>query len=136
KALAQRLHSLRDQERPQDIVVVRRLSDGKTRQVAVRQRLLRLLDDIEDHLAQLPDGPDFGLLHEDASEFLKLARSTSAIEAMSEAEKGLADLSGSRGHAEAKRAAELLEALLKKSDHFAGGLPGGNAGRWIARFAP
>jgi len=136
QTLAQRLHSLKDQERPQDVAVVRRLSDGKAQQTAQRQRLLRLLDDIEDHFAQLPDDPDFGPLREDATEFLKLARGIGAIEAMLEAEKALGDLSGGRGHASAKRAAELLESLLKKSDQFAGGAPGANAGRWIARFAP
>jgi hypothetical protein len=136
KADAERLRSLADQERPQDVAVVRRFSDGKTQQEALRQGLLRLLDDIEDHLAQLPDDPDFGPLREDATEFLKLARGIGAIEAMLEAEKGLGDLSGQRGHAGAKTAAELLEKLLKQGDDFAGGAPGRNAGRWIARFAP
>lgn len=135
KGLAERLRSLADQERPQDVAILRRLSESKAQQQGLRKALLRLFDDIEDHLAQLPDLPEFGPLREDAAEFLKLARGIGAVEAMLEAEKALGDLSGRRGHPAAQRAAELLESLLKQADAFAGD-GGRNAGRSIPRFAP
>jgi hypothetical protein len=134
KALAERLRFLDGQERPEDAAVVRRFSEGKLQQTALRERLLRLLDEIEDHAAALPELDEYQQLRKDAEDFVKAARGIGAVEAMLEAEKVLGELAGTRAHVAARQAADRLAALLEKSDDFTGGL--GDGGAWVARFAP
>src|SRR5262249_27062348 len=110
-----------------------RLRDSQAEQESIRGDLARLLEDIDDHLAQLPDDPDFEELKKSAGEFVKAARASGASEAMSETEGGLAEFNGQRGHAGAKKAADALEGLLSKCKG-EGGLAG--TGRKSLRFKP
>jgi hypothetical protein len=97
-----------------------------------REALDRLLDEIEEHISQLPEGEEYDELIQSARDFLESVRSSGASEAMIEAETGLSEFSGTRGHTGAKEAADLLEKLLSKCE----GMGAGGAASACLRFQP
>jgi hypothetical protein len=128
--LAERLKSLSGKDRPDDPTTKARMRDLQAEQQQLREDLSRLLEDIEDHLAKLPESPELEQLRSTAQEFVEGLRGSGASEAMSEAESGLAEFSGTRGGASAGRAAEILEQFLNKSEGM------GGQGRACLKFAP
>jgi hypothetical protein len=133
KSLADRLRSLKDRDRPGEPDVRARLRDFQSEQEELRGTLMRLLDDIEDHVTRLPEDPTLATFRSDALDFVKKVRASGAAEAMSDAEAGLGEFSGSRGYAGARRAADILEKFVDRA-RGGGGLMA--KGQICLRFQP
>jgi hypothetical protein len=108
------------------------MRDLEAEQSRNRTELASLLDEIEEHVTQLPDEDDYDELRQTALEFVKAVRGSGASEAMTEAEEGLRDFSGKRGHTGAKKAADILEKFLGKCQ----GMGLGGAGGACLKFQP
>jgi hypothetical protein len=114
--LADRLASLAGQDGVDDPKLKARMRDLEAEQRQIREALGNLLDDIEKHANELPDDPELADLKEGALEIAKAVRASGATEAMSSAESGLAEFSGTRGHDGAKEAADILEKFISKEE--------------------
>ena len=112
--LAERLASLKGHDGEDNPALKGRMRDLEHEQRLLREELGALLDDIEDHVARLPDEPKLKKLRETATKFVKDVRASGAASAMADAEAALAEFSGTRGHAKAKEAADILEKFLKR----------------------
>jgi hypothetical protein len=131
--LATRMKSLKDQEKPSDPATRARMRDLRDEQEEIRIALSKLLDDIEDHAAKLPDDPDLNELRDSAKKFAEDVRASGASEAMGAAEAGLGEFSGPRGHDNADKAAGILEKFIGRCDGM-GGMMG--QGMRALRFQP
>lgn len=120
RALERRLVSLKGRDKEDDPAIKRRMRDFEDEQARIREGLVQLLDDIDNHVTELPEDEALDLLRESAIEFVEQVRSSGAIEAMSEAELALTEFSGTRGYAKAKEAAEILEQFVSKAQQMAG----------------
>lgn len=114
--LEQRLQSLKDKNRVDDPVVKARMRDLQTEQQELRNMLTQILDAIEDHATRLPEDAELSELRETARDFVRDVRASGATEAMTEAEAGLAEFSGSRGHTSARQAADILEKFVERCE--------------------
>ena len=112
--LAERLASLKGHDGEDNPALNGRMRDLEHEQRLLREELGALLDDIEEHVARLPDEPKLKKLRETATKFVKDVRASGAAGAMADAETALAEFSGARGHAKAKQAADILEKFLKR----------------------
>ncbi len=112
--LEERLKALRGRDQQDDPALKARIRDLEEEQQRLHAELLQLLDDIDSHAKQLPDTDDFQELKQSAEIFASLVRNSEAPEAMSAAARALAEFSGTQAHAEAKRAADILETFLAK----------------------
>lgn len=112
--LAERLASLEDRDGDDDPALKARMRDLEDEQRALRDQLQRLLDDVEDHAARIPEEPEYQKLIDSAREFALAVRSSEAVGKMQQAETGLAEFSGSRGHESAKQAADILEQFINR----------------------
>lgn len=111
--LAERLASLKQHENPDDPSVKVRMRELEAEQRKNREDLDQLLDQIEAHAKQVPDDdPKLKELAESAQEFVESVRASGANQAMSDAETGLAEFSGKRGHGQATEAADILEKFI------------------------
>lgn len=131
--LAERLASLEGRDGEDDAALKNRMRDLELEQRKIRDDLRELLDDIEEHANRLPDDPRLEQLRQGALEFAQAVRNSGASEAMARAEAGLAEFSGTRGHANALRAADILETFLAKCSGSMG--PQGMAGQCLG-FQP
>ncbi|HEV3022117.1 MAG TPA: hypothetical protein VGX76_06605, partial [Pirellulales bacterium] len=114
--LAERLSSLAGRDREDDPALKARMRDLETEQRGLREELGRLLDDIENHAARVPDEEEFRELVATALQFADAVRSSGANESMASGESGLAAFSGTQGHAGAKQAADILEQFVKRCE--------------------
>lgn len=130
KELADRLESLRDKDGTDDPQLRARMRDLESEQYKVREDLRNLLQAIEDHIQQLPDNPEVEQLRETATMFVNGVRDSGAADAMAEAEAGLAEYSGTRGAAEARRAERILSEFIGKCQNM------GQSGASCLKFAP
>lgn len=112
--LAERLASLENRDGDDDPALKARMRDLEDEQRALRDQLQRLLDDIEDHAARIPEEPEYQKLIDSAREFALAVRSSEAVGEMQRAETGLAEFSGGRGHEGAKQAADILEKFINR----------------------
>ena len=113
--LAERLASLKDKENTDDPATKARMRELEDEQRKNREDLEELLNDIEAHAARLPDDdPKLKELADSAREFVEAVRGSGANQAMNDAESGLSEFSGKRGHGEAKNAADILEKFLSR----------------------
>jgi hypothetical protein len=133
QALADRLQSLKGQDRPEDAAVKNRMRDLQSEQQEIREALAKLLEDMEDHVARLPEDPKLDPLRKAVEAFVQDVRGSGASEAMTDAEAGLGEFNGTRGHASARKAADILEKLL---DHLEGMNGLISLGRGGLRFKP
>ena len=118
--LAERLASLKGRDGEDNPALKARMRELEEEQQQIRADLTSLLGDIEDHVERLPDEPQFDRLRQTAAKFVKEVRASGAAEAMSAAEAGLAEFSGTRGHEKAKEAADILERFIKKCSGMGG----------------
>ncbi len=112
--LAERLASLKGRDHEDDPQQKSRMRSLEAEQRRLREELSNLLDDIESHANRLPDDEKLDDLRVSALKFADDVRGSGASDAMSDAETGLADFSGSAGHEGAQRAADTLEQFLSK----------------------
>jgi hypothetical protein len=115
KGLAQRLASFKGPERAVEPGVRARMRDLQSEQQEIRSSLTRLLDDIEDHVARLPEDPKLEQFRNEALDFAKTVRLSGASEAMTEAETALGEFFGQRAHAVAGHAADILEQFIERA---------------------
>lgn len=177
KDLAERLASLKGKDSGDDPELRARMRDLEAEQFRIRERLNDLLQDIEDHIAQLPEDKEIQQLMEEldqrieelaaldenaqdektqqrrekleqrrdqlqqflegldtltetANEFVRGVRGSGAAEAMSDAESGLAEFSGTRGYEAASEAEQILLQFLSQCQSM------GEGGQACMRFAP
>jgi hypothetical protein len=112
--LAERLASLKGRDNQDDPKLKSRMRDLESEQLQLRNELNDLLADIENHVKNLPDDERLEDLRNSASEFAAAVRTSGASEEMANAEAGLAEFSGTRAHAGAVDAADILEKFLAK----------------------
>jgi hypothetical protein len=132
RELSERLASLKGHDGEDDPALKARMRDLEDEQKKIRAELDALVSDIEEHLAGLPEEEEFNELRQTAQEFVEALRECGASDAMLEAENGLAEFSGTRGHAGALEAADILEQFLEK----AGQMGEEGAGNAMRRFSP
>lgn len=132
RELAERLASLKGHDGEDDPALKARMRDLEDEQKKNHAELEALLGQIEEHLAGLPEDAEFNELRQSAQEFVEALRESGATEAMLESENGLAEFSGTRGHAGALEAAEILEKFLAK----AGQMGQEGAGNAMRGFRP
>ena len=77
----------------------------------LRNQLTDLTDKIEEDAAKLGDDEEMNKLRDMALDFAKALRESGASESMIDAEEGMGQFSGSKGHSAAEKAAEALEKL-------------------------
>jgi hypothetical protein len=131
KELADRLESLQGKEAGDDPLLKARMRDLEGEQYQIREDLKQLLDDIEDHVRQLPEEPaELQQLRESATAFVNGVRDSGAADAMADAEAGLAAFSGTRGAENAREAEQILKMFLGQSQGM-----GQNAGKCL-KFSP
>lgn len=118
--LEERMASLRDQDSQDNPDLEARLRDMETEQDQIRNNLSELLDDIDDHLLQLPDESEFEKLRQTAEKFVDALRGSGVDEAMQQAQSHLADRNATPGHDRAREAADLLEQFLSKCEAMEG----------------
>ena len=114
KDLAERLASLKGRDKEDDPALKARMRELEEEQRQIRESLDTLLRDIEEHAKMLPEQEELAELREEALKFASDVRKSGAGTAMSEAEAGLAEYSGTIGHAKAQEAAEILEQFLSQ----------------------
>ena len=115
KDLAQRMASLKGHDGEDNPSLRGRMRDLEQEQQQVRVALADLLDDIQDHATRLPDRSDLRKLRETALAFAQDVRaSEGAAPAMRSVESALSEFAGTRAHANAKEAAEILEQFLAR----------------------
>ena len=112
--LAQRMAALRGHDNEDDPALKTRMRDLEHEQRLIREELERLLGDIEDHAARLPEKPELKKLRETAQKFVKDVRASGAAEALGASEAALADFAGTRAHDKAKEASEILNRFVKR----------------------
>ncbi|QDT93656.1 hypothetical protein [Gimesia algae] len=117
--LANRLESLKGEPDTDDPILKARMRDLESEQNLLQKELIQLLSDIEEHIEMVPAEPRFEELRDSALKFVKAVRKSGATEAMTEAAQGLAEFSGTRGHAGALKAADILQKFLSQCNGMA-----------------
>ncbi len=128
--LAERMASLKGVENADDPSLKARMRDLEAEQRGLRDALNELLDDIENHARSLPDDPQLDELRKQALDFAAAVRRSPAPPEMQESESGLAEFSGTRGHAGAQAAADALEKFISQCNSM------GNQASQCLRFNP
>jgi hypothetical protein len=114
KELYERLASLKEKEHADDPKDKSRMRDMEEEQRKLREELRLVLDDIDQHLLELPDDDKYDKMRESAADFAKSVRESAAGDRMQDAEQGLADFNGQKGHGNAKEAWEILDTFVSK----------------------
>jgi hypothetical protein len=114
KELAERLASLKDKDHIEDPKTKARMRDMEEEQRKLRDELRNILDDIEQHLIELPDDERLQKMKDSAADFAKAVRESAANDRMQDAEQGLADFDGTKGHANAREAEQILDGFISK----------------------
>lgn len=128
--LAERLASFKGIERSDDPAAKARLRELQEEQRRVRQELQKLLEDIENHVKQLPDDEKFDTLRESATKFAEAVNRSGANEEMVAGETELTDFRGDAGYRHAQEAAEILKQFLGKCRSM------GGEGQACLKFCP
>lgn len=114
KDLTERLGAFRGKDPETDPSAKARMRELEAEQKQIREDLLRLLDDIEDHAAQLPDSEQMQQLRQQAEEFAAAVRESGADGEMQQCEGSLNEFSGSAAVDAAARARDILDSFIKK----------------------
>lgn len=131
RALAERMAALKGRDNEDDPALKTRMRDLETEQRQIREQLAELAEQIEQHTAQLPeDDEKVRQLRETAAAFVKDLQASGAAEAMAASEGGLSEFNGSRAHAGAQEAADILEKFLSRCQGM------GEQGQACLKFQP
>ena len=128
--LADRLSSLEGRDGQDDPALKTRMRDLQDDQQQIHEELNSLLEDILDHVEQLPDDPEFQQLGQTAAEFVREVEASGALETMADAADALAEFSGTRAYQKAREAADILAKFLKMCEGM------GASGRGCLAFQP
>src|SRR5690606_30692694 len=91
-----------------------RMRDLEQEQRTIREDLNELLQDIEDHVAQLPDDRRLDNLRATATDFVAAVRASPADQTLLESENSLAEFAGTLAHKKAVEAADILASFLSQ----------------------
>jgi len=118
--LAERLASVKGHDTVTDPATKARLRDLEAEQHRLRDDLQALLTDIENHARSLPEDLKLEELRVSALRFVKAVRDSGAEAAMADAESALTEFAGTRGHAKAHQAAEILARFIGQCEGVGG----------------
>ncbi|MDP6356171.1 MAG: hypothetical protein QF473_13765 [Planctomycetota bacterium] len=119
--LAERLSALEGVDNEDSPRTKARMRDLEDEQRNLREQLSDLLDDIDNHIKQLPeDKPELEELRQTAQKFLKDVRESSLTETMVQAEAGLAEFSGTAGYEKSREAEKIMSRFLSRCQGMAG----------------
>ena len=113
RELATRMGSLRGADLNASDVA-RRADQLRREQQQLQVALGELLEDIESHVAALPDDPELDQLAETAKQFVLDVRNSQADPTMTDAQQGVLDADGEMAAMGAELAAEILESFLNQ----------------------
>jgi hypothetical protein len=114
KDLAERLGAFRGRDQENDPSAKARMRELEAEQRQVREDLWRLLDDIEEHAAKLPNTEEMQPLREQAEAFASAVRESGVDGVMKEGEASLAEFAGTSAVESAEKARDILESFIKK----------------------
>lgn len=114
RSLAERLASLKGHDQEDSPQLKARMRELEDEQARLRADLGQLLDDIAAHADVLPEDAALDDLRQSARKFVQAVRESGAADAMSACENGLAEFSGTRGHAGAEQAADILKQFISQ----------------------
>jgi hypothetical protein len=130
KDLAQRLTSLKEHENADDPAAKTRMRDLEEEQQANREDLRKLMNDVLDHVAALPEDQRLNQLRQTANDFAMAVQSSDADMQMQAAESALGQFAGKEAQANAQAAAETLEKFISKCQAT------GGQGTFCLKFQP
>jgi len=130
KDLADRLSSLEGQKGQDDPQLKTRMRDLQDEQQQVRNDLKQLLDDIDNHIAQLPDDKRVDDLRTTARKFDDDVRASAASGQMQDAESALEGFSGSAASNSSHAAADTLSKFIGRCQSM------GDQGEACLKFQP
>jgi hypothetical protein len=110
--LAERMASLKGQDNQDDPKIKTRMRDLGDEQKQVREDLRQLLEDIDNHVQQLPEDKKLDDLRNTAGKFADDVRASEAAPEMNNAETALAEFAGTRAGENSKNAADILEKFI------------------------
>lgn len=114
KDLADRIQSLGAKNGQDDPQIKGRMRDLEDEQRKTRESLRQLLDDIDDHVAKLPDDKRLDDLRHSAKAFADAVRASPAAGQMQTAEQALDDFAGAGAWQSAHAAADTLYQFIAK----------------------
>jgi hypothetical protein len=114
KDLADRLNSLKAQNGADDPQLKGRMRDLEDEQLQIRNDLRDLLEDINEHVAALPDDKQLDDLRSTAKEFATTVRSSPASGQMQAVESSLEEFTGSPAATSAHDAEQTLDKFIAK----------------------
>jgi predicted nucleic acid-binding Zn-ribbon protein len=114
KDLAERMQAMADKKADDDPSVKAMMRDMRDEQHALRDQLQHLLDDIDDHVAQLPDDKRLDDLRDTARKFTAAVRSSPADTQMQASENSLDQFNGNDAVASARDAEETLDKFIAR----------------------
>jgi len=117
--LAQRLDSLKNAD-PDDESVQRRVSELETEQKQLGQALDQLLEDIEQHFAELPVDPELDKLKQTSIDFLNAVKSSEARVRMTGTQQNLLGDNFQDAQQDASTSADILESFLSEAGEMSG----------------
>jgi hypothetical protein len=112
--LAERMASLKGQDNQDDPKLKTRMRDLGDEQKQAREDLRQLLDDIDDHVRQLPEDKKLDDLRKTATKFSDDVRASEAAAEMNNAETALAEFAGTRAGENSKNAADIMEKFIAR----------------------
>ena len=112
RELAERAAALKGHDGADDPAIKARMRDLESEQLELNQDLDELVEDIESHVAVLPEDANLDELRDSARKFVDALRASKARETMDQAANALAEFAGTRAAERTKTAADLLEKLL------------------------
>ncbi len=130
KDLAQRLTSLKEHENADDPAAKTRMRDLEEEQQANQEDLRKLMNDVLDHVAALPEDQRLDQLRQTANDFAMAVQSSDADMQMQAAESSLGQFAGKEAQANAQAAAETLEKFISKCQAT------GGQGTFCLKFQP
>lgn len=128
--LADRLAAMKGRDKTDDPAAKARMRDLEEEQTQVREELDALIQQIENHVAELPDDAEYDGLRASASSFALKAKASGAGNKMMDAEVAMAAFAGDDAWEHADAAAQRLKSLMGQCNAM-----GDKAGQCM-KFAP
>lgn len=130
KDLADRMAAISARNGQDDPQLKGHMRDLEDEQRKVRDNLRQLMDDIDDHVAKLPDDKRLDDLRHTAKTFADAVRASSASGQMQAAEQSLDDFAGGGAWQSARAAADTLDQFIARAEE------SGQNGRACLKFQP
>jgi myosin heavy subunit len=130
KDLDGRMKTIKDLNNPDDPQVKAQMRNFEDEQRAIRGDLAKLLDDIDNHVAQLPDDEKLDDLRKSAKDFADAVRASPANYEMQTSESALENFNGVTGESFANAASQTLSTFIARCQSI------GDQGKACLNFQP